>query len=302
MDNHRKGLALTTIGGLALSFDVPLVRLGHGELWSTIFLRSTTTFVTTIILWMLIRRFSSERPRLIPGRAGVFAGLCYGLSTMTFLAAVFHTATANVVFIVAFTPMFAGLLGWLVLKEKPSAPTFIAMVVMVAGVGIIVSGGLAGGHVLGDALAVVTALLLACAITIGHATRIDMGFVPLVATILPALIGLSALTSSGFSVAQPIWVVFDGAVMIPLAFWCLATGPKYLTGPEVGMFYLLETVLAPLWVWMIFTEVPSARTLLGGTILVAALIGYSLWQMRRSAQAGAQTALGREAAALDDSP
>ncbi|WP_245515347.1 DMT family transporter [Rhizobium deserti] len=281
MDNHRKGLALTTIGGLALSFDVPLVRLGQGELWSTIFLRSTTTFVTTLVLWLLIRRFTSERPTLVPGRAGLFAGLCYGLSTMTFLAAVFHTATANVVFIVAFTPMFAGLLDWLVLKQRPSASTFIAMVVMVAGVGIIVSGGLAGGHVLGDVLAVGTALLLACAITVGHATRIDMGFVPLVATILPAVIGLWIVWSSGFSVEQPFWVVFDGAVMIPLAFWCLATGPKYLTGPEVGMFYLLETVLAPLWVWMIFTEVPSLRTLLGGTILVAALVGYSLWQMRR---------------------
>ena len=69
--------------------------------------------------------------------------------------------------------------------------------------------------------------------------------------------------------------------MMPLAFWCLATGPKYLSGPEVGMFYLLETILAPIWVWLIFSEIPSARTLFGGSILVLALIGYSARQMRR---------------------
>lgn len=282
MNDHKKGLVLTTIGGLALSFDVPLVRLGHGELWSTIALRSAVTFAASLLLWFVIRRFSSARPPLLPGKAGLLAGLCYGLSTMTFLGAVFHTATANVVFIVAFTPMFAALLGWLFLREAPSISTLVTMLLMLMGVGLIVSGGMAGGHLLGDALAALTSLLLAGAITIGRATRIEMGFVPLVATALPALTSLFFVATNGFSVEAPFWVAFDGAVMIPLAFWCLATGPRYLSGPEVGMFYLLETILAPIWVWMIFAEVPAARTLLGGAILILALIGYSVWQMRRT--------------------
>ncbi|WJR69619.1 DMT family transporter [Neorhizobium sp. CSC1952] len=296
MDNHKKGLVLTTIGGLALSFDVPLMRLGHGELWSTLALRSVTTFAAAIVLWLLLRRFGSARPVLVPGRAGLAAGLCYGISTIAFLGAVFNTATANVVFIVAFTPMFAALLGWLFLKERPSPSTLLTMLAMLAGVGLIVSGGLAGGHLLGDILAATVSLLLALAITIGRAARIDMGFVPLVATVIPALIGLSFVGASfragtgGFSVADPFWVMLDGAVIMPLAFWCLATGPKYLSGPEVGMFYLLETILAPIWVWLIFSEIPSSRTLLGGAILVLALIGYSLRQMRRVERLRAQPA------------
>lgn len=288
MNSHKKGLVLTTIGGLALSFDVPLVKLGDGELWSTIVLRSVTTFAAAIILWLLVRRFSPSRPILIPGKAGLSAGLCYGVSTIAFLGAVFNTATANVVFIVAFTPMFAALLGWLFLKERPSPSTLLTMLVMLMGVGLIVSGGLSGGHLFGDALAVLVAFVLALAITIGRSARIDMGFVPLVAAVMPGVIGLGFVGSSslagtgGFSVADPLWVIFDGAVMMPLAFWCLATGPKYLSGPEVGMFYLLETILAPIWVWLIFSEVPSSRTLLGGAILILALMGYSLWQMRRA--------------------
>lgn len=296
MNSHKKGLVLTTIGGLALSFDVPLVRLGHGELWSTILLRSVITFLAAILLWLLVRRFGSSRPILIPGKAGLAAGFCYGISTIAFLGAIFNTATANVVFIVAFTPMFAALLGWLVLKERPSPATLLTMLIMLLGVGLIVSGGLSGGHLFGDALAILVSLVLALAITIGRATRIDMGFVPLVAAVMPGLIGLafvgisSLAGTGGFSVPDPFWVIFDGAVMMPLAFWCLATGPKYLSGPEVGMFYLLETILAPIWVWLIFSEIPSSRTLLGGAILILALIGYSLWQMRRVERVKAQMA------------
>lgn len=280
MNMHRKGLALTTIGGLALSFDVPLVRLGHGDLWSTVLARSVMTFGAAILLWLLVRRFSASRPVLVPGKAGALAGLSYGISTLCFMGAVFNTATANVVFIVAFTPMFAAVLGWLILKERPSLSTLVTMLIMVLGVGLIVSGGLAGGHLFGDVLAACASFLLSLGIVIARAARVDMGFVPLVATIIPACVAASFVAVDGFDIVNPFWVMFDGAIMMPLAFWCLATGPKYLSGPEVGMFYLLETILAPVWVWLIFAEVPSARTLAGGAILVAALVGYSVWQMR----------------------
>ncbi|CAD7033483.1 EamA/RhaT family transporter [Pseudorhizobium endolithicum] len=280
MDDHKKGLVLTTIGGLALSFDVPLVKLADGEVWSIIGLRSLATFTMAITLWLLLRLFSRRVPVLVPGRSGLWAGLCYGVSTMTFLGAVFHTATGNVVFIVAFTPMFAALFGWLALKEVPSVSTIVTMAVMVAGVALIVSGGLESGGLFGDVLALITSGLLAGAITISRKSGRDMGFVPLVATILPALVGLAFVAQQGFAVAAPAWVIFDGAIMIPLAFWCLATGPRYLSGPEVGMFYLLETILAPVWVWMVFSEVPQPQALVGGAILVLALVAHSAWQMR----------------------
>ena len=280
MNDHQKGLALTTLGGLALSFDVPLVKLGEGEVWSVIALRSVMTFAAAMTIWLLLRFFSKKRPVLVAGKAGVLAGLCYGISTMTFLGAVFNTATANVVFIVAFTPMFAALFGWLVLKEVPSFSTLVTMSVMVAGVALIVAGGLEAGGLVGDGLALLTSALLAGAITIGRKSGRDMGFVPLVATIIPALVGLVFVVQQGFAVAAPVWVIFDGAVMIPLAFWCLATGPRYLSGPEVGMFYLLETILAPVWVWIVFSEVPAAQALIGGAILVLALVAHSAWQMR----------------------
>ncbi len=282
MNNHRRGLMVTITGGIALSFDVPLVRLGGGELWQTLALRSLSTFALGIVIWFLVRHFQPGNTALRPGKAGLIAGICYGLSTITFLGGVFNTTTANVVFIVAFTPMFAALFGWLFLAEHPSRATWITMLAMIFGVGLIVSGGLSAGETLGNLSALATTVLLAGAITIGRKTRVDLGLVPLVATIIPAIVGLTMMAPDGLtSVPSPSWVLFDGLVMLPVAFWCLATGPKYLTGAEVGMCYLLETVLAPIWVWMIFSEEMQARTLLGGAILILSLVGHALWQMRR---------------------
>ncbi len=282
---HRKGLLITFIGGLALSFDVPLVRLSGGTAWQVIALRSVMTFVAALLIFGALRLFTRQRPVLVPGRWAALAGIFYGISTIFFLGAVFHTSTANVVFIIAFNPMFAALASWLVLGERPSPLTLLTMAIMIVGVGVIVQGSLEGGHLFGDLLAMGAALLLAGAITIGRATRQEMGFVPLIGAILPALIAGVFAWPEGFSLPDPLWLALDGVVMIPLAFFCLATGPRYLKAAEVGMFYLLETVLAPVWVWIVFSEVPTTQSLVGGVIITLALIAYSATQMRGRGEA-----------------
>jgi drug/metabolite transporter (DMT)-like permease len=280
LSDHRKGLLLTAVGGLALSMDIPLVRLADGEIWSILTARSLATVLATFVILIAMRLFSGRWPLLVPGRPGLLAGLLYGLSSVTFVLAVFNTATANVVFIVAFNPMFGALLSWLFLKEKPQPVTLITMLFMIFGVGLIVREGLSSGHVFGDAMALLSALVLAAAITVGRASRREMGFVPLLAAILPAALGLAQVLPSGLSITHPGWIVFNGAIMMPVAFWCLATGPRYLSAPEVGMFYLLETVLAPIWVWLIFAETPATMTLVGGAILVAAIAAHSVWMAK----------------------
>ncbi|WP_434064217.1 DMT family transporter [Pararhizobium gei] len=278
---HRRGLFITGIGGLALSFDIPLIRSAEGEVWSLLAVRSLCTFSVAIVAWLVLNRIFGKKIALVPGRAGLVAGLFYGLGSITFLVSVFNTATANVVFIVAFTPMFAAALSWVFLAERPANATLVTMAAMVGGVGIIVQDGLASGNFAGDAMAVCSALLLASAITVSRASGRDMGLVPLATAIFPCVIGYLLSPGSGLEIAHPGWIIFDGLVMIPLAFFCLATGPRYLSAPEVGMFYLLETILAPIWVWIVFMEVPTVQTLAGGAVLIVALVGHSAWQMRQ---------------------
>ncbi|MEK1932739.1 MAG: DMT family transporter [Pararhizobium sp.] len=279
--HHCRGLFITGLGGLALSFDIPLIRSSQGEVWSLLALRSLCTFSVALIAWVVLNKFLGRKIALVPGMAGLAAGLFYGLGSFTFLLSVFNTATANVVFIVAFTSMFAAVLSWIFLKERPSNATLVTMAVMVFGVGLIVQDGLQSGNLFGDAMAVCSALLLASAITVSRASGKDMGLVPLATAIFPAIVGYLLSPAEGLAITHPGWIMFDGLVMIPLAFFCLATGPRYLSAPEVGMFYLLETILAPIWIWIVFQEVPTVQTLVGGAILILALIGHSAWQMRQ---------------------
>jgi len=293
--HHAKGLALTAIGGLTLTVDVPLIRLADGDHWSILLLRSGTTLVATLALWLIWRALRPQAPRLLPGRTGLLVAALYGLSSVTFITGVFYTSTANLVFILAFNTMFAAMLSWLFLGERPAISTLIAMACMTVGVFVIVGGSIGSGHLFGDAMALTTALLIASAITVSRASGKDMGFTALVAVVVPLVIAVVMVRQNGFRVEAPWWIIFNGAVIMPIAFFCLATGPRFLSAPEVAMFYLLETVLAPVWVWLIFAEAPSRNSLIGGTILIVALVAHSLWQLtygrhRRAASAIRQAA------------
>lgn len=278
-DARSKGLVLTTAGGLALSFDIPLVRLADGDIWPVLALRNLSTFALAFAILLILRRVGDGRVPFRLSIRSLAASALYGLSTMAFIAAVYHTTTANLVFIVAFNPMFGALLSWFFLKERPSSATLATMAIMVCGVALIVGDGMAAGHLFGDLLALACGFLIAAALTIGRASKEPMGFAPLMGTLLPGMAGLVMASQTGFAIGDPQWVLLDGAVMMPLAFWCLATGPRYLPAAEVGMFYLLETILAPIWMWLIFTEAPSGMTLVGGTIMLLGLIGNSLLQV-----------------------
>lgn len=281
--SHVRGLVLTAIGGMTLTVDIPLLKLAGGDAWSVLLLRSGATLTAALCIRAVWRAIAPDAPALVPGRSGAAVALLYGLSAIAFLTAIFNTSTANVVFILAFNSMFAALLSWLFLKERPRPVTLAAMAAMFAGVAVIVGDGMAAGNLFGDMMALASWFLVASAITISRASGRDMGLAALAATALPFAVALFAVArqGGGLAIEAPWWVVLDGAVVMPLSFYCLATGPRYITGPEVAMFYLLETVLAPIWVWLILAEVPSTRSLAGGAILVTALVSHSLWQIAR---------------------
>jgi drug/metabolite transporter (DMT)-like permease len=277
--NHRKGLLITAIGGLVLSFDIPLIRLAYGDPWPILMLRTGTTFAAAFVIWGVWRALSPNTPSLVPGWLGAIVAALYGVGSIAFVSAVYTTSTANLVFILAFTTMFAALLSWIFLDERPRRVTLVTMAVMILGVAIIVFDGLGSGHIVGDAYALCAALMIAAAITISRHSGRDMGFTALVGVIVPLAVAALFVAKTGYRVEAPWWIVFNGAVVMPISFFCLANGPKYLSGAEVAMFYLLESVLAPVWVWLIFAEVPSRNALIGGTILIVALVVHSIWQL-----------------------
>ncbi|MGB6118692.1 MAG: DMT family transporter [Mesorhizobium sp.] len=289
--DHFKGLMLAAIGGMALTIDIPLIRLSEGNTWSILLLRCAATFVAAILMWSVWRMLSPKAPALIPGRTGLIVAILYGISSIAFMTAVFNTSTANLVFILAFNTAFAAVLSWIFLKERPSRATLIAIAAMIVGVGIIVGDSIGTGNLFGDFMALVAGFFIACAITTSRASGKDMGFTPLIGVLFPGLVALAFVSQGGYRIDHPWWIIFNGAIIMPIAFYCLGAAPRFISGAEVAMFYLLETVLAPVWVWLIFSEAPTRNSLIGGLILIVALVAHSVWQLfngRRRRRASAE--------------
>ncbi|MDQ6434499.1 DMT family transporter [Mesorhizobium sp. LHD-90] len=293
--DHRKGLLLTFIGGLTLTADIPLIRLADGEAWSILLARCAATFIAGVIFWSVWRWLSPKAPPLLPGGLGVLVAALYGLGSITFIVAVYNTSTANLVFILAFTTMFSALLSWVFLKHRPANATLLAMAVMIIGVLIIVRDSIGSGNLFGDLVALGSAFIIASAITVSRHSGRNMGFTALIGVLFPLLVAAAMVAKTGYRIEAPWWIVLNGAIVWPISFYCLATGPRFLSAPEVAMFYLLETVLAPVWVWLIFSEAPSRNSLIGGTILIVALVAHSLWQLTHGRRRAAIRALQQPA-------
>ena len=206
------------------------------------------------------------------GRDGAVVTFFLGLSSATFLLALNYTSVANVLFLQASAPVMAALLGWVILSERISRRTWIAMLMAAVGVGAMVIGSFHAGA-LAVALPIVMTFSFAIVIVLTRYRR-DVSMMPatcasqvlVVAACLPFL-SLGSASRSDVAVLAALGV---GQMGIGLAF--LTIGARLIPPAQVAIISLLEVVLGPLWVWLAYDERPTAATLAGGAIVVAAVV------------------------------
>lgn len=278
--HYAVGMTLVGFGGLVLSVDIPLIRLSESGFYTVIVVRGALSSLAAVLIWWLATRFGRATGPLIAGRLGLLVTGLYALATILFLVAVYETKAANVVFILALNPMFAAMLSWVIAGEKPSRATLLAIPATLVGVLMIIGAGLEAGNWLGDLAALATAFLIALALTLARRSRQDMRYASAIAAIVPAMVALPFVAVEGGLQSEAIgWLVVNGAIVMPLALICLAAAPMFIPSPLVSMGYLIETVLAPVWMWMIFAERPSTLSLLGGALIVATLAAHAFAEL-----------------------
>jgi drug/metabolite transporter (DMT)-like permease len=221
----------------------------------------------------------AERGRVVEacrsvGGAGVGFAACVAVSSGAFIVALNHASVAQVLFIQAIAPVLAALLGFVVLGERLSTRAAAAMIVALVGVGVMV-GSPGGGSALGDGLSLLMAFGFAAAIVIARHRR-DVSMAP--ATILAQLMVLVCAApivvagGVGLDVPDVLWLALFGAGQIGLGLILLTIGARLIPAAQVALISLLEVVLGPLWVWLAVGERPGAGTVVGGAIVVAAVI------------------------------
>jgi drug/metabolite transporter (DMT)-like permease len=206
------------------------------------------------------------------GLAGVAVALCVAIASGSFIAALNHTSVARVLFLLALAPVLAAVLARVTLGEAITRRTVVAMALALAGVALML-GAPGEGSVAGDGLAFLTAFAFAVMIVITR-WRHDVSMAP--ATCLAQVILLVAFlpfaTPGAIGGDDVFWLAVLGIGQIGLGFALLTVGARLIPAAQVGLITLLEVVLGPLWVWLALDERPSTLTLVGGGIVIAAIV------------------------------
>jgi len=278
-DDHRRGLFLTAIGAVLFTFDVPLIRLAASDKWTLMFARGLLLFIAVTILWLIFQRGRRSGVAYISGPGGIIAAISSTLANLMFLAAVTETTAANLVFIISLNPVICALLGWMILKERVPWQTWLAIVLALSGVGVIVSNGLSVGTVSGDLLAFGVAICMAITLTAARSSGKNIMTSLAIGALVSACIAAFWAQPATLPVVSWGWLALNALLVIPAALGLLIIGPRYLPASEVAMFFLLEPILTPVWMWLIFGEMPTRQALLGGVIVLVTLFAHSLWRL-----------------------
>jgi drug/metabolite transporter (DMT)-like permease len=285
--DHQKGLLLTTLGVLVLTPDSLLVRLIDAEPFTVLVWRGLLQALGILAILAVLHRGRVAAPFRAVGRWGLLLAVVFSGCTLLFILALSLTTVADVLIIVAAAPLAAAVFSLVFLGEGVPSRTWIAISFALVGIALLVSEDLGSGSLLGDLAAVGCALCIGGSFTITrHARAVSMVPAMTLAGLVTAGVALplALLLESGpflFTGAQLGYTLLMGLVVVPVSFALITVGPRYLPAAEVGLLMLLETVLGPLWVWLVLQEYPGDLALAGGALVVLTLAGHAATGNRR---------------------
>lgn len=282
LSDHARGYLITLTGVLLLTPDTMLIRLAAIDPFTLSVTRGALGGLTVLALaWAWRGRgFLTELRGL--GRGAVGVAVLQGLGVIMFVTALNYTTAANVLIFFATTPLLSAILSMVFLGERVAPVTWGAIAVCFGGLALVASGSLGSVHLLGDALALFDATVLAAFyVSVRH--RRDVSMIPAcgLGLLFAAIMAAPFASFPVLTGLQPLWIGLAGLVVVPFSLMLLTTGPRYLAAPEVAMLALLETVLGPLWVWLALGEEPAPRSLAGGAIIIATLVVHAILRPRR---------------------
>jgi drug/metabolite transporter (DMT)-like permease len=219
----------------------------------------------------------SERGRVVTafrsvGLAGVAVAVCVAIASGGFIAALNHTSVARVLFILAIAPVLAALIARVTLGEAITRRTAGAMALALAGIALML-GAPGEGSLAGDALSFVVALAFAVTVVITRRRRdVSMAPATCLAQVILVAVFLPLASPGDIGGGDVGWLAALGIGQIGLGMVLLTVGARLIPAAQVALITLLETVLGPLWVWLALDERPSTLTLVGGAVVIVAIV------------------------------
>ncbi len=279
---YLKGVFLVIAGGVFISQSGVIIgSMEAAGFWQVQFFRSV---VAVLVLFSLLAiRHHRDLPAMVRSswKAALATGFFLAVSNLLYILSFFHTRAASVFFIISSQPFFTALIAWVVLREPVRRITWIAMSAAMAGVAIMMWEGLGEGRLVGNLLALGAAVTFAAfGVSLRGGREGDMVLGVVMASCAISTIAVVFVDSFHVSTHDFILCVYMGCFQVALALVLFAAGARYVPAAELMVLALTEVILGPLWVWLIIGESPTLAGLIGGSIVIGAVLANALTGMR----------------------
>lgn len=286
---HIRGAAMA-FGGMALiSPDGLMIRLvspeqgGTAGNWDIMVWRGLFAFVGLALFIQFTRPGGFVRSVRTSGWAGVLTAAFIAGGTICFITSMTETAVANTLVLFATVPLMGAVFAWILLRERLAMRTWLAMAAAIGGIVVIFAGSLGSPTLFGDGLALAAAACMGAALVmIRRRPEVDMLPALAISGLIVPMIAVWMADPLAISVRDFTIIAAMGLMLQAVAIGLFLSGARYLPAGEVGLFALVETVLGPLWVWLVIGEVPSTSAFIGGGIVLGALAVHSALATRRT--------------------
>ena len=283
LSNQHKGSLLAFIAVMFITPDSILIRLSNIETWGILFYRGAIPFVVVLVGLIFFYKNNLLKALVGIGYPGIFYVISFSICNITFIISIQNTNVANTLVMIAMAPMLSAILGSFFLKEVPGHKTWIAIIITLLSVTYIFYDSIEMGNFYGDLFGIVTAFGLACnAVIARFAKNRDLVPSAVIGKLCVAIFAFFFVDSFSLTSTDLIIVPLMCIICVAIPFVLVTIAPRFIPAEEVNLFFLLETIIGPFWVWMVIKEQPSMETIQGGTVIILTIAIHSFLKLRKS--------------------
>ena len=283
LNDQQKGSLLAFVAVMFITPDSLFIRLSNLDTWGLVFYRGIIPFFTVFFGMLIIYKLNFFKILLKSGYQGIIYIITFSITNVTFVVSIQNTNVANTLVMVATAPMLSAILGSVFLKEHADKKTWISITITLCAIIYIFFDSLKLGNFYGDILGFITAIGLAVgAVTIRSAKSKNLVPAAVVGKLLVAIFALVFIENFTLIDNDLIIVPIMCIMCVAIPFVLVTIAPRFIPAAEVNLFFLLETIIGPIWVWLIIKEQPSLETLIGGLVIITTIAFHSFLKLKNS--------------------
>ena len=283
LSDQQKGSLLAFVAVIFITPDSLFIRLANIDTWGLVFYRGIIPFFTVFIGMLFIYKLNFFKIFFSSGYHGIIYVITFSITNITFVVSIQNTNVANTLVMIATAPMLSAILSGIFLRELPNKSTWISIIITFLAVIFIFYDSLGMGNFYGDILGFVTAIGLAVgAVTIRSAKSKNLVPAAVIGKLFVAIFALFFIESFILVEKDLIIVPLMCILCVAIPFVLVTIAPRFIPAAEVNLFFLLETIIGPIWVWFIIKEQPSIETLIGGIIIISTIAIHSFLKLRKA--------------------